>query len=286
MIWYLWAFVGALFDATYYLLVKKAVKDVNLYVLAGGTFLTSSLILFLISAVKGFPAIGTGFPAAVLITTSINALATLLVYRAFQRTDISLAHPMISFTPAFTLLTSLFILQEFPALLGIVGILLLVAGAYVLNISPPYRLLDPLRHIFSNKGAVYMLMVAFLSSITLNFDKLAVLNSDPFFSGAVINLLLGGFFALLSFNQVPNARQIYRHYLPQLLLLGTILSVIVITIHTALTMQIVPYVISIKRFSILFSVIGGQVFFHERQGKYRILGALIMIGGVVLIIFS
>ncbi|UGV41078.1 hypothetical protein J7W08_01845 [Methanococcoides orientis] len=49
MIWFLFAVLGAFFDATYFMLVKKMLKEVDQYVLGVGTFFFAFVILFTIS---------------------------------------------------------------------------------------------------------------------------------------------------------------------------------------------------------------------------------------------
>ncbi len=43
-----------------------------------------------------------------------------------------------------------------------------------------------------------MLIVAFLFAVSINFDKIAMLNSDPFFGMALTVLAIGGTFILLA----------------------------------------------------------------------------------------
>jgi hypothetical protein len=49
-----------------------------------------------------------------------------------------------------------------------------------------------------NRGSWYMLIVAFLFAISINFDKIAMLNSDPFFGMALTVMSIGIAFLLLS----------------------------------------------------------------------------------------
>jgi len=55
---------------------------------------------------------------------------------------------------------------------------------------------------------------------------------------------------------------------------------------TAVSLGIVSYVISIKRTSILFTVLFGFFIFKERNIRSRLMGAIIMILGVLLITLS
>ena len=57
-----------------------------------------------------------------------------------------------------------------------------------------------------------------------------------------------------------------------------------ISINIAYTIQIVPYVIAIKRLSIIFMVLYGTILCHERGLAMRSAGAALMVGGAVIIL--
>ena len=285
MVWFIFAILGALFAATYYAAIKKLLKNVDQYILASGAFLSSFIILFLISIIKGIPEIGSAFYSSVLATGVLNVIAAILYFKALKITDLSLSVPMISFTPLFLVITSFILLNEAPSLFGLIGIVLIVTGSYVLNISKnDTHLLDPFKEIFRNKGTFYMLIAAFLFSISSNFDKLVVQNSDPIFGSSMVYLLLGSSFLIISCTKTNNIRTVYKKNLHKFFFIGLILASIAITINIAFTRQIVPYVISLKRLSILFSVFYGGLIFKEKNMLKRGLGAFIMLLGVILII--
>jgi uncharacterized membrane protein len=56
-----------------------------------------------------------------------------------------------------------------------------------------------------------------------------------------------------------------------------------ISINTAYTMAIVPYVITVKRLSLFFSVLFGGFVLHEQRIRGRMFGAVVMILGAVVI---
>jgi len=285
MVWFIFAMLGAFFDATYYTLIKKNLQNINQYVLSTGVFLASSIVLFVISIFRGFPEIGSAFYSSVFATGVLNVIAAVLYFKALKITDLSLAMPMISFTPVFLILTSFLLLREFPTIFGLIGIFLIVFGSYVLNTTKNCsKLFEPIKSIFINRGTFFMLIVAFLFSISSNFDKLVVQNSDPIFSSAMVFLFLGISFLILSSIKAKNELINSKKHLGKFLLVGMVLSLAAITINIAFTMQIVPYVISLKRLSILFSVVYGGFLFKEKNLLRRSIGALIMLGGVFLII--
>jgi uncharacterized membrane protein len=129
-----------------------------------------------------------------------------------------------------------------------------------------------------------MLIVAVLFGISTNYDKLVVQHSDPFFGSSMIYLFLGGCFFVISLYSNRFNLNVYRKNFPKFYLIGLAYALMGVAINTALTMQIVPYVISLKRMSILFSVFYGGLIFKEKDILKRSLGALVIIVGVILII--
>jgi drug/metabolite transporter (DMT)-like permease len=285
MLWSVYAIIGAFFDATYYASLKRLVKDIDQHVLASGVFLSASAVLLLIALFNGLPAIGPGFYSAVLATAILNVASAALYFRALKLTDLSLAMPMVAFTPVFLIFTSLILLDEFPTPYGIVGIFLIVLGSYVLNTGRnDAGLLDPFKEIIRNRGVLLMLFVAFLYSISSNFDKMVVLNSDPVFGSSMVFLLLGISFLLISIATKREIAKVYKKNLHKFIVVGLIIAFVVIPVNIALSMQIVPYVISLKRLNILFSVLYGGLLFKEKDVAKRLFGAFLMVAGTLVII--
>jgi len=131
-----------------------------------------------------------------------------------------------------------------------------------------------------------MLGVAFLYSLSLPFDKAVVLASDAIFGSALVCLYIGAVFAGISLTRGSWQQVPLGAALSAALSLGLVLAGSTLAINLAYTLQIVPYVIAVKRLSILFSVLIGGFVFREGGIRYRVLGALIMIGGVALIVLT
>ena len=99
--------------------------------------------------------------------------------KAIEKSDISKVMPMLSFTPLFLLVTSPVILGETIHLLGILGILFVVIGSYLLNLDlSKNSIFEPFKGLLREKGTRYMLIVSFLWSFSANFDKLSIQNSS------------------------------------------------------------------------------------------------------------
>ena len=297
MLWYAFALIGALCQAVYSLSVKILLRTIRPYPLAGFSFLSGSLVLFFVSFLSGIPPLGSGFLPAVAVTVGINLIATVLFYRALATTDLSLCIPMLAFTPVFLILTSFLILGELPSPAGAVGILLVTAGAYLLNLECKNgrltTLAAPINTLARDRGIQSMLLVAFLYSISVNYDKRVVLESDPIFGSALIFLLLGIAFLSLAIwsgmNERISGSGAAGSDLPSIgqslafPAIGLVLALEAITINLAYTITIVPYVITVKRLAIFFSVVFGWLLLKERQIVWRMIGAGVMIAGAVVI---
>jgi len=283
--WAILAILGALLTSIYHVSIKKILKDVDQYVLATGIFLICSLILFFFSVIKGIPEIGSAFYLSVLITVVINIIGITFCFKAFRLTDLSLCVPMLAFTPVFLIFTSFIFLKEVPSIFGGAGIILIVAGSYILNFNKEkINFFEPFKAIFRNKGTFYMLVIALLYSVSVNFDKLVVLNSDPIFGSSVVCFLLGVSFLVISSIKKRGNREVYKKNFGKFFLIGFSIALVSIAINIAYTMQIASYVISLKRLSILFGILFGGLIFKERHIPQRILAALVMLVGAIFII--
>lgn len=290
MIWSLFAVTGAVSQAAYSTGVKVLLSKVSPYFLAGFSFLIASCVLCIISSLAGFPELSSGFLPAVAATVAINIFATILSYRALSTSDLSLCLPMLAFTPVFLLLTSFLILGEVPSLAGILGIFLVATGSFLLaSGEPPTSFLAPLVTLSRNSGVRMMLIVAFLYSISVNYDKVVVETSDPIFGSSVVyGLLAASFLAITTAcwvrgKVIPVPGGVSNRSVIILIAIGLVLAVEAISINLAYTLSIVPYVISVKRLSIFFAVLFGGFLLKEGSLRPRALGSLVMVAGTVLI---
>lgn len=253
--------------------------------MGAGVFLTSGIILSIVSIYQGIPEIQPLFYTGIILEPLLVVFGLTFVFSALKSGDLSLAYPMQAFTPLFLLITSFFVLNELPSLAGLGGMIILVSGLYILNSNGTSKgIFDPFKEVFRKKEVYYMLIAAFIFSMTISLDKLIVLNSDPIFGAAISCLLIGIIFLVKSRIDLTGKLETYKKYIPTFIFAGIILSLEAITINIAFTMQIAPYVIAIKRSSILFAVLYGTFILQEKYRVRRIIGSIIMVLGTILII--
>jgi drug/metabolite transporter (DMT)-like permease len=305
MLWVLLAITGAVANAAYFIILKNHIVDRDPRILTALGLFIAGVLLLAISAARGLPVIGPGYYSAVVISGILNIVGLTLIFRALESSDLSLSMPMLSFTPVFLIGTSYLLLHEVPSAAGIFGICIIVSGSYVLNISAEHEhFLDPVNSMVQNRGSWYMLIVALLFAASINYDKIAMINSDPVFGMAFTLLIISGAFAVIvvfcqrSAGNSPRSPEgcdpapgcllkktvHLRPYLAPAILIGIFSSAECVAINVAYTLQIAPYVIAIKRLSIIFMVLYGTVVCVEDEIRTRLLGSVLMVGGAVVIL--
>jgi len=284
MVWFIFAFLTAFFESMKDVFSKKGLKNIDEYIISWSLrFFTLPFLLPLLFFIK-IPSLGDQFWSALVINGSLNLVVTILYMKAIKYSDLSITVPLVSFTPLFLLITSPLLVGEFPTIYGLIGILLIVFGSYMLNIKERNNgYLAPFKALLKEKGSKLMLIVAFLWSITANYDKIGVLNSSPLFWVISVNIFIAIFmFPIMMYKSRKKLYQIktdFRALLP----LGLFNALLFIFQMTAISLTLVAYVISIKRTSTLMSVLFGYLIFKEKGLKERLLGSLIMVIGVIFI---
>ena len=257
--------------------------NVDLFILLTGTYLSGGAILSLFVISQGVPEIGPSFIPTLSIIVIMGIVSLSLYFFVIKITDISLCIPMLSFTPVFLILTSSILLNENPPLLGIIGICCIVFGAYLISYSRETGVLYPFRAMTNHMGVAFMLIVALLFAIEVNFDKILVMQSNPIFSAAATFLSFGFAFLLISIIKFRSTNLIRKqNVIMPFVFTGIILAIEALTINYAYTRAIVPYVISVKRISIVFTVLMGGILLNEHDIKRRLLASSIMVLGQYL----
>jgi len=284
MSWFFFALLTAFFRSLTDVAGKFGLKNMDEYIVAWSLFLFALPFIALLLIFEGIPEIGDDFWMALLIGGGANILTNLLYMRAIKVSDLSITIPLITFTPLFMLITSPLILGEFPNIYGLAGIILIVAGSYILNFRESSKgYLAPFKALVREKGPRLMLLVAFIWSITANLDKIGIQNSSVFFWPVAVNTFIAiGFIPVVLMRSKGKTRQITTN-LKTLVPIGLFHGLMIVFQMVAVSMTLVAYVISIKRTSAVISVVLGSLVFHEAGLRERLTGSIIMIAGVLLI---
>jgi uncharacterized membrane protein len=293
MTWYLLAFASALLSAFAAVLEKRTL------------FKTTALDFSLLVAFTGFifaipfglnlpldNLYSTGFLLLVL-KTSLNALSFYFIMSALKNLDISNSLPLMELSPGITAILGAIFLSEIPSHFQVLGLLLLIIGAYLINYKKGSSISDVFLQLYKSKGHWYICSALFIFAITSILDKVIlvkfqILPKDFIFLHHFITFIIFFVFYLASKN--VNVSTLLSIILKDKFLLISVLLVGLLSVFyryaqiLALKEGQVALVLAIKRTSVFFACVIGGTIFKEETLMQRILSTIILIVGSALII--
>ncbi len=283
--WFILSILTAGFYAVTGAWSKQVTNYVNRYTATWSIFTFGIPVILLSFSFAGMPeSIGSKFFWAMPGSLFLNMAGFTMFVTALKISPLSLTYPFLAFSPVFLILTGFIFLGEMPDASGIGGIIMVTAGAYIINIKKEESgILDPIKAIGREKGSLLMLVVAFIWSFAAVFDKVAVLASSPFFYLTIFNV--GFFLVYMIFLKRVNPGFIseVKENFSKLFILGFLSGLTVIFQMVAIKLAFVSYVIAIKRSGMILTLLIGGVYFKENITKFNIIGTILMAAGVILI---
>jgi len=285
--WIILSFLTAVCEALKDGLCKRSLRDFDVFTISWVWKVFSLPFIFPLVFFAPLPGHLPGeFWMALLVGGGLNILATLLYIRAINLSDLSITLPLLSFTPVFLLFTSPLMVGDVPTLPGYIGVFFIFAGSYLLGIRDRSTFLSPLKAIVKEPGARLMLLVAMIWSIAANMDKIGVMATSPFFWAVCVQSFISlGLTIVLLFNRSALRGELGGN-MKILLLIGFFTGAGFVFQMSAIKIGLVPYVIAIKRTSIIMGVLIGGLYFMEKDLSTRLVAAAVMLAGVFLIAVS
>ncbi len=289
MKWFYLSLTAAFFTSLSDVFNKIVLKEADEWIVIWLDLLVTVPFLILFSRYFKFVMPSPEVFVIILELLPMEITAFYLYMKAIKTSPLSLTIPFLAFTPVFTILTANLILQEKISAMGILGVVLVSAGAYLLNgehmLKKPFA---PILAVFRVPGSRYMLVVAVIYAFTSTLGKKAVLVSDPFSFGLVYIICQALVLTVINavrFHKKPEL--VYelknKNIMKFVLAAGCSMAIMVIAHFSAIQLAPVSYMISVKRLSLVISVIFGWLVFKEENILYRLAGASLMMTGVVLL---
>ncbi|MCR4337632.1 MAG: DMT family transporter [Candidatus Omnitrophica bacterium] len=285
--WLYLAFIVAFFTSLQDILSKRLLRDVPATVVTWGWWFFSLPFLLPFVFTQDLPPLHPHFWWLVIICTILLTAAVSCYIRAIRESDLSLTIPLMTFTPLFLLITSPLILKEVPSRQGLVGVILIVVGSYILFFQNFQKggWTTPFRNVIKDKGARYMLAVAFIYSISGNLDKVGVIWSSPWMWIVVISATLSLSLLFVMFYRRETIFPYLRSHGLLFLAVGFFNAAALGVQMQIIEMTQVPYLIAIKRTSVIITALYGIFFLKEKDFFRRMIGIMIMVVGVFFIMF-
>ena len=283
--WFFLAVVAALCQVLRNTVMKRLGDSLDEYINVWGrfTFLLPFAAAFV--AWRGLPTLQPGFVPACLAFAVSQTISTMALSKALKLGQISMVTALWKVSLLILVVLGYLTLRETPSALGIAGILISMAGVYLLNVNRAHiAWWAPFAVLFTDRGLRYTLIAALFYAPSVVTIKWAMQCSDPYMG------TLGGYLAaslLVTPIVLGTSRkrfaEVPRHW-KAFVSFGLFAALTTVTQGTAYLMTLSSYVEAVKQVEILFAMGIGVVVFGEKQKVRDIApGALVMLAGVVLL---
>jgi drug/metabolite transporter (DMT)-like permease len=230
---------------------------------------------------EGAAAPGTGYAALATASVLFNIVANLTMLESIRISPLSVTIPLLSLAPVFTTVLAIPLLGQVPQPRQWVGVVVVVIGAF---------LLVPLRSTGGrglDRGSLLMIVTAFLWSLALPFDRLAMDVSSPSLHGLVLSLGVGlGVIVRLALKgRASELRGLSGH--GRGVLLAIAFGAVALALQLiAMTLTWVSLIETAKRaIGNFMSVLLGRIFFGEGIDGRKLVAVAVMAAGVALVLW-
>ena len=286
--WAFFALGAALLTSFNPIVYKRMLRDADPIVVVWGVTLLALPLLSLFTFVftPQLPGWDWLFVCGVLGSAVLNAVAHLCSTRALKLADASLVTPLLIFSPVFTVLISAVFLGEIPSARGLLGVGLVLIGAYWLNRTSGTGWLTPFKSLALTPGVGLVLLAGWLWAITPLFEKTAIQHTypeSPRFAAFIATMLLTFILTPLVMARGRSAITKLSLHRRDLFLAALIAGVAPVFGYTAFSLGPVGYVTTLFRLSTLMTVIWSFLFLNEHGIAQRLPASFTMVIGAILI---
>jgi drug/metabolite transporter (DMT)-like permease len=271
---------GAILHTAWNLILKQS-KDK--YIATWWMLVTGGIVAL-------FALVITGLPPREMWKFAIFSIITEAIYfitlsYAYHDNEFSLVYPVArGSAPAFLALWSFVFLNERLTSGGMIGLAMIIGGLFIIGLSTLLR--SQVNHLHF-KGIAIALFIALLISIYTTIDGAAVRHGAAYALPYVMTM-----FALVP---LPIGPFIFRQYgwsrlkdvwnQQRLLLAVSGLLGVLAYLTAVLAFAIAPlsYSGAVREVSVVFGAIAGWWLLKERMGGLRVLGAIVIFAGILVI---
>lgn len=206
--------------------------------------------------------------------------------RAYRTGDLSLAYPLSQTSMLYVPLWGTLLLEEALTPIGVVGILLVLVGTYVIQLPSldSREIWRPFRNL-GNPAVQFALAAGLVYSVGAVLDKLGVMTYSPLY---FTHLMVCFMFLFMTVNLLrPSYRGQVRAEWRQsrwlILLSGPVMMASFLSFRYGLQLAPVSYAVPVRQVSLLIAVVIGVVFLRETCGRIRFTASVLILAGVFLI---
>ena len=288
MLWFLLAVGSALFQVLRNMVMKRLGHALDETINVWGRFTFILPFAALGVMITGIPTLQSGVWLYCLLFALTQIAGTQFLALALNVAEISLVTALWKLSLLLLVVWGVVALGESPSPLGLGGVVLSVAGVYLLNVERArVSVWAPLVALVRDPGQRYTLGAAFFfAPSVILIKKIALLSSPTFavFMGYVFCSAIITPFAV--YRSGRHFRQIGRHWW-SFMALGAFAAISTWLGTAAYTMTVASYVEAVKQVEVMMALVIGYLVFGE-GARVKLIwpGCLVMLIGLVLLILG
>ncbi len=286
-LWIIYAILSGIFVSLRELYIKKYIRQSPEMISFATRFYGSIIFLLLAApgnllpgdAIQGRISIDNlpVFAGITLLTVVITAIATLIRLRLIKTEDLSLTTPWLGCVPIFVVLWSMLLYQELPRALALLGIGLVSAGAFTINLQG--------KRLQMKKASMWMLFSAALLGLTTSLDKIAIGASSAITYSLLWTITSAGLMYAVVRARTKKVILADRHLILQAVLwAGEFLFQMFAVQSLSSQSSGQTYVKTLTMLHIVLTTIIGSMIFGEQERKKRSLSAVLIFLGAVIVV--
>jgi drug/metabolite transporter (DMT)-like permease len=273
--------VAAVAHATWNLTIKAAGTSGTRFLWL--TFVVATIVVAPFGIVS-LAQVGGRMPELLLLALGSGILQIayfLSLQRGYRMGDVSIVYPMARGSgPLLAVVFAIILFHEHPGVPGLVGAGVVVAGVVVIGVAGGRG-----RFRANRAGILYGLLVGVVIAAYTLWDANAVVNEKlpplGYFWITILVQLVA--FAPFALRQPRNTLALARQHWAAALVVGILSPLAYVLILFAFTLAPVALVAPAREVSVVLVALGGWLLFKEPHPAQRIIGAVVVLGGVALL---
>lgn len=249
-----------------------------------GLVLVSPAFLYSIS-IHGLP--GPEQLQMIGISGVVHTIYAFFLMKAYEKGDLSHVYPIARSSPAIILILAVTLYGEQVSTKGVVGILLIVIGAYCINMKSWWlgEILEPIRSIRDNVSTRWAILTMLSIATYSMIDKKFIDHVPPLtfqYGIDIVIFILFSIYICLS-NRWSSVSVEWKERKLSAAINGVIAFVGYQLILIAFQMGNLSYIAGLRQLSIVFAVLLGGHLLQEKHQSIRLTCGLLIFAGAFLI---
>jgi len=205
--------------------------------------------------------------------------------KAYESGDLSIVYPVARSSPVFVTIAAAIFLGETISLIGLLGILVIFIGVYILHLKGMTRkdLVAPVRYLMSGSSR-YAVIAALGTTVYSITDKLGVTTVDPLLYSFWLGFSVTGMMTIVTLKR-KGFKAIRDEFSSPLKVsfAGLLMRGGYMLVLYAMSIAPVSYILALRQISVVLGALMGVAFLGESYGRVRIMGSVVIFVGVFIL---